>query len=196
MKLTAAAFAEATSMKKWDAERQQDCDEALETIRRAKTEDDEYQQWRIRRVRGSRDRGTSRLLENPISPSNRLFSRSSREDTTSVRGHPDRHSSASGQKALGADTPRAGANPPPRVKRQATGRNWQVQPSHRACSLTLSSAHLTPEQVAKWVAHQRVQREAGTFDARTLTTTISERCARTLPATGERSGPWTRSSKR
>jgi hypothetical protein len=128
MKLTAAAFAEATSMKKWDAERQQfrdeiaraqreerrakqDCDEALETIRRAKTEDDEYQQWRIRRVRGSRDRGTSRPLENPISPSNRLFSRSSREATTPVRGHPDKHSSASGQKALGADTPRAGANP-------------------------------------------------------------------------------------
>ena len=39
----------------------------------------------------------------------------------------------------------------------------------------MSSAHLTPEQVAKWVAHQRVQLEAGTFDAKTLTTTISKR---------------------
>ena len=65
MKLTAAAAAEATSMTKWDAERlqlrdeiaraqreerraKQEHDEALETIRRAKTEDDEYQQWKIR----------------------------------------------------------------------------------------------------------------------------------------------------
>ena len=102
MKLAAAAATEATSMKKWDAERQQlrdeivraqheerrakqDCDKALETIRRAKTEDDEYQQWRIRRARESRDRGTSRPSENPTSPSNRMFSRSSREDTTPVR---------------------------------------------------------------------------------------------------------------
>ena len=30
--------------------------------------------------------------------------------------------------------------------------------------MTLSSAHLTPEQVAKWVAHQHIQLEAGTFD--------------------------------
>ena len=37
--------------------------------------------------------------------------------------------------------------------------------------MTLSNTHLTPEEVAKWVAHQRVQLEAGTFDARTLTTT-------------------------
>jgi hypothetical protein len=41
--------------------------------------------------------------------------------------------------------------------------------------VTLSSDYLTPEQVAKCIAHQRVQLEAGTFDARTLTTTISER---------------------
>ena len=41
--------------------------------------------------------------------------------------------------------------------------------------VTLSSAHLTSEQVAKWVQHQRTQLEAGTFAARTLTTTISER---------------------
>ena len=41
--------------------------------------------------------------------------------------------------------------------------------------VTLSSDHLTSEQKAKWVQHQRTQLEAGTFDARTLTTTISER---------------------
>jgi len=42
-------------------------------------------------------------------------------------------------------------------------------------SVTLSKAHLTPQEVAKWIAHQRTQIEAGTFDSRTLTTTISER---------------------
>ena len=63
MKLSAAAATEATAMTKWDTERQQlrdeiaraqreerrakqECDEALETIRRAKTEEDEYQLWR------------------------------------------------------------------------------------------------------------------------------------------------------
>ena len=39
----------------------------------------------------------------------------------------------------------------------------------------LSTAHLTPSEVARWVAHQRVQLEASTFDNRTLTTTISEK---------------------
>jgi hypothetical protein len=42
-------------------------------------------------------------------------------------------------------------------------------------SVTLSKAHLTPQEVTKWIAHQRTQIEAGTFDSRTLTTTISER---------------------
>ncbi len=42
-------------------------------------------------------------------------------------------------------------------------------------SVTLSKAHLTPQEVAKWIAYQRTQIEAGTFDSRTLTTTISER---------------------
>ena len=41
--------------------------------------------------------------------------------------------------------------------------------------VSLSSAHLTSEQVAKWVQHQRTQLEARTFDSRTLTTTISEK---------------------
>ena len=40
--------------------------------------------------------------------------------------------------------------------------------------VSLSSAHLTSAQVAKWVQHQRAQLEAHTFDSRTLTTTISE----------------------
>ena len=40
---------------------------------------------------------------------------------------------------------------------------------------SLSSAHLTSEQVAKWVQHLRTQLEARTFDSRTLTTTISEK---------------------
>jgi len=39
----------------------------------------------------------------------------------------------------------------------------------------LSTAHLTPSEVARWVAHQRVQFEASTFDNRTQTTTISEK---------------------
>ena len=39
----------------------------------------------------------------------------------------------------------------------------------------LSTAHLTPSEVARWLAHQRVQLEASTFDNRTLTTSISEK---------------------
>ena len=42
-------------------------------------------------------------------------------------------------------------------------------------SVTLSKTHLIPQEVAKWIAHQRTQMEARTFDSRTLTTTISER---------------------
>ena len=42
-------------------------------------------------------------------------------------------------------------------------------------SVTLSKTHLTPQEVANWIAHQRTQLEAGTFDSRTLTTTIRER---------------------
>ena len=42
-------------------------------------------------------------------------------------------------------------------------------------SVTLSKMHLTPQEVAKWIAHQRMQLEARTFDSRTLATTISER---------------------
>ena len=96
-------------MTKWDTERQQlrdkiaraqreehrtkqERDEALETIRRAKTEEDEYQLCRTKRTRESRDRDISRPSENTSSPSNRLFSRSAREDTTPVREQPDRHS--------------------------------------------------------------------------------------------------------
>ena len=70
-------------------------------------------------------------------------------------------------------TPTEGQETSNRTKRASPS-----QPLHRACSgppVTLSSAHLTSEQVAKWVQHQRTQLEAGTFDARTLTTTISKR---------------------
>jgi hypothetical protein len=41
-------------------------------------------------------------------------------------------------------------------------------------SVTLSKTHLTPQEVAKWIAHQRTHLEAGTFDSRTLATTISD----------------------
>ena len=37
-------------------------------------------------------------------------------------------------------------------------------------SVTLSKTHLTPQEVAKWIAHQRTQKEAETFDSCTLTT--------------------------
>ena len=50
-----------------------------------------------------------------------------------------------------------------------------AQNLHTGQSVTLSSARLTPKDVAKWITHQRTQFEAGTFDTRTLTTTISER---------------------
>ena len=42
-------------------------------------------------------------------------------------------------------------------------------------SVTLSKTHLTPQEVAKWIAHQRTQMEARTFGRGTLSTTISER---------------------
>ena len=41
--------------------------------------------------------------------------------------------------------------------------------------MMLSTAHLMPTEVMRWLAHQRVQLEAGTFHNRTLTTTISEK---------------------
>jgi hypothetical protein len=41
--------------------------------------------------------------------------------------------------------------------------------------VTLSKAHLTPQEIAKWIAHQRTQLEAETFNSCTLTTTIRER---------------------
>jgi peptidoglycan hydrolase CwlO-like protein len=69
VKLAAAAATEATSMVKWDAERQQlqderrgklDRDEAKEALRRARAEDDDNKQWMIRRARDSKDPGTVR----------------------------------------------------------------------------------------------------------------------------------------
>ena len=77
-------------MTKWDRER----DDALGTIRRVKTEEEEYQLWRSKIARESRDHDTSRPAENTSSPSNRLFSRSTLEDTTPVRRQPGRHSAA------------------------------------------------------------------------------------------------------
>ena len=61
------------------------------------------------------------------------------------------------------------SEPPPRVKRQATGRGRYGDHSHRT-----KYAHWVSGPV-KWIAHQHVQLEAGTFDARTLATTIIER---------------------
>ena len=96
LKLTAAAAAEATSATKWERERQQlrdeidrarqERDDALVTIRQAKTEEEEYQRWRSRLARESTDRDRSRPPENLGSPSNRPISRSFLEDTTPVRG--------------------------------------------------------------------------------------------------------------
>jgi hypothetical protein len=43
-----------------------------------------------------------------------------------------------------------------------------------------STAHFTPTEVARWVAYQRIQLEAGTFDNRTMTTTISEKSWRMI----------------
>ena len=70
LKLTAAAAMEATSATKWERERQQLCDEidraqqerddALATVRHAKTEEEEYQRWRSRLARESTDRDRSR----------------------------------------------------------------------------------------------------------------------------------------
>ena len=70
LKLTAAAAAEATSATKWERERQQlrdeidrarqERDNALATVRHAKTEEEEYQRWRSRLARESTDRDSSR----------------------------------------------------------------------------------------------------------------------------------------
>ena len=68
--MAAAAATEATSMVKWDAERQQLQDEIArvkceerrtkEAIRRARAEDDDNKQCMIRRARDSKDPGTSK----------------------------------------------------------------------------------------------------------------------------------------
>ncbi len=129
LKLTAAAAAEATSAAKWERERQQmrdeidrarqERDDALATIRHAKTEEEEYQRWRSRLARESTERGSSRPSESIGSPSNRPLSRSLLEDTTPVRSKPGRHPAA----AEGPET---------------SQRTTQAQRSlrlHRACSL-------------------------------------------------------------
>ena len=151
-------------MVKWDAERQQlrdeiaraqreercakqDRNEANETIRRARTEDDEYKQWMI-------------------------FERG--DDTSPRTSRP---------KSLGSDTPmspQSGANLNRRSRDKQTDEAGMAitaiaQSMLTEPPVTRSNAHLTPQEEAKWVAHQRVQLKAGTFDARTLSTTISER---------------------
>ena len=188
IKLAAAAVTEATSMVKWYAERQQLRDEiarAQREERRAKQDRDEAKET-IRRARMEHD--GNRQSANPTSPSDHLFCRSSREETTPVRGHPDRHSSASGQKALGSDTPmspRSGANLHRGSRDKQTDEAGTAITAIAQSMLTgppvaLSNAHLTHREVAKLVAHQRVQLEAGTFDARTLSTSISERSWTTI----------------
>ena len=215
MKLTAAAAAEATTMTKWDTERQQlrdeiaraqreerrakqERDETLETIRRAKTEEDEYQSWRSKRARDSRDRDTSRPSENTSRPSNCLFTRSALEDTTPVQGQPKRGPLCRKPSELTPQCHRELEQAPT----EGPEKNNRSQRLHIACSLGTS-------RPSSGFQHQRTQLEARTIDARTLTTTISEMSwamigfkiassrtsARTLPATGERSGTWTRSSK-
>ena len=198
LKLTAAAAAEATSATKWERERQQlrdeidrarqERDDALATIRHAKTEEEEYQRWRSRLAREDTDRDRSRPPENLGSPSNRPISRSLLEDTTPVRGQPSRHPAAAEQRALGADTPmspRAGTSTHRGSRDKPADDTGTAITAIAQSMLTgppvaLSSAHLTGEQVSKWIKHQRTQLEARTFDARTLTTTISEQAWRMI----------------
>ena len=103
-------------------------------------------------------------------------------DLTLKRDQSRGQSSSSGRKGLGSDipmSPRSGAT----LHRGAADKHADdTGTAMRAIaqilltgqSVTLSKTHLTPQEVAKWIAHQRTQLEARTFDSRTLTTTISE----------------------
>ena len=104
------------------------------------------------------------------------------EDTTPVRGQSGRHPAAPEQRALGSDTP---MSPRSGTSTHRGSRDKQTDETGTAITaiaqsmltgppVSLSSAHLSSTQVAKWVQHQRTQLEARTFDSRTLTTTISE----------------------
>ncbi len=124
-------------------------DAANEAINQVRTEEDEFKQWTI-----------SKRSAYPTSSGNRLFSRSAAEELTPIRDQSRGQSSSSGRKGLGSDipmSPRSGAT----LHRGAADKH----------------AHLTPPRCGRqaWIAHQRTQIEAGTFDSRTLTTTISER---------------------
>ena len=145
-KLAAAVAAETTAATKWERERQQlrdeidrarqERDDALATLRQAKTEEEEYQRWRSRLARESTDRDSSRPSENIGSPSNRPLSRSLLEDTKPVRGQSGRHPAASEQRLT--HQYHLGPEQAPTVGPETSKRTKQAQRSlrlHRACSL-------------------------------------------------------------
>ena len=188
MKLTAAATAEATSMSKWDAERQQ--------LRARSVSPSKSATKPLRPSAVLRRRRTSISCGGPKEPGSpgtaiqadgrrtRAVPATACSADLRERIHqPDSPSAAPGQKALGSDTP---MSPLAGTSTHRGSRDKQPDEAGTAITaiaqsmltgprVTSSSAHLTSEQVAKWVQHQRTQLEARTFDARTLTTTISER---------------------
>ena len=100
-----------------------------------------------------------------------------------VSGQPERRASAGEQRGLVSDvplTPRSGAtlhrgSRDVQADDSGTTMTAIAQSMLNGPPVMLSTAHLTPSEVARWVAHQRVQFEASTFDNRTQTTTISEK---------------------
>ena len=116
---TAEAVARASN-EEWAKERQQLQDEvarikrdelrtrasleaANQTIDLAQEEDEEYKKWMLRKSRDSQDHGRGRETTNPSSSIQRLSSRSMVEESTPVRGQPERRASAGKQRGLGSD---------------------------------------------------------------------------------------------
>jgi len=136
---------------------------ATKTIDRAREEYEEYKSGMLRKSRDSQDPGRDREMANPSSSINCLTSRSMVGESTSFKGQPERRASAGEQKDLGSDIPLT-----PRSGTTLYRGSRDIQADDTGTAMMLSTAHFTPTEVARWVTHQRVQLEAGTFDHRTL----------------------------
>ena len=127
-------------------------DAANEAINQVRTEEEKFKQWAI-----------NKRSAYSTSSGNRLFSRAAAEELTPVRDQPRGQSSSSSRKGLGSDipmSPRSGAT----LHRGAADKHADdtmtamiaiAQNLLSGPSVTLSKTHLTPQEVAKWIAHQR-----------------------------------------
>lgn len=129
----------------------------------------EYQ----RKARETQDTGRDSVSvsANPSSSVRRLSDSAAYGDKLTPKKMGADYSTASEQKRIGADRP---LTPRPRADRHpgtmdgpeegaGTAMTAKAQRILNRPPVILSSAHLTPAEGAKWVAHQRVLLKAGTF---------------------------------